>query len=1016
VVGASPILALGCQRENRRDVPAHYRAFLSYSHSGDERLAAALQYGLQQFAKPYYMLRALDVFRDKTDLGAKPGLWPTIAKALDASEFLIVLASPRAAESRWVKREIDHWLAHHPVAASRLLLALTDGELQWGPAGLEWPPTTALPRVLDWDEGEQAPARTLDGAFAQMPLYVDLRWAREAEDLSLRNPRFLDCVATLAAVLHDREKRDMIGVDVREHRRFRRVRRGVFAALSALLVTTAIAGVVALNERETALAERNVAEARQLAAVAETLLAAPAREFHAALGMAAASVAITPTFEGNQALRRGLSLVTSSQAPVVCGVTARLVAVSDDGAALAAVDKGTLTVCRAGGEVVSSRMVPPDVALVAVDRRGRRVLFARRAGAELLVVVRDVATGDETVAVLPASVEEVVFDGDGALLLARTRRYNCELWSPDGQRIDLPWRPGSHYVWDAAVSPDGRFVATITDPLKPAVVVRTRSGGTIATGDIGGTSLEFSPDGAWLVAATSSEVTVVETATWKSRSLPVAGSSTRPAIVFRADGAAVAVFTGEELRMWEVATLRDLGRARISSPTFVAAVLSNDGERFALLEADGLRIFDVAGFPQASAVELARAPLSGATIAQGLAFMPDGTGLAVPETSVDDARRLTSVTHHALFAAADGAIARRRRLRALGKVGGLALSPSGCCFAVSQSLGDVSVVPATGDGVALFETKLTMGEGSISRAARFGPDERMLAVPFDRLVTVGNEYRLRRGNFELWDLTARTLVARHEGPYDDLAFGTDGRLRALRLLQGRGYRSNVAQIDLFDPAGALERSDIPRRSSQGEKNDEWLKKVGSFRPGGDVLAFGTFFGVPDGEFKNPPAGQDVVWSDPYAFGWSDDGRWLAVAGVQEPVRLWNLSTGEVHKLGDGGTYDMVAFDRSHTVLAADDGAATSVWRLSDASIVARIERRETGAGALAFSPDGRLLWRGEGASLVAHWWRGEDLLAQACRFLRQNVDVAPQIPRRGGFRACPALPLPDGLADQSKGE
>jgi hypothetical protein len=106
-----------------------------------------------------------------------------------------------------VKREIHHWLAHHPVAASRFLLALTDGELQWGAAGLEWPATTALPRVLDWDERGEGAARTLDGAFEQMPLFVDLRWAREAEDLSLRNPRFLDCVATLAAVLHDRAGR-----------------------------------------------------------------------------------------------------------------------------------------------------------------------------------------------------------------------------------------------------------------------------------------------------------------------------------------------------------------------------------------------------------------------------------------------------------------------------------------------------------------------------------------------------------------------------------------------------------------------------------------------------------------------------------------------------------------------------------------------------------------------------------------------------------------------------------------
>src|SRR6476659_4514163 len=37
--------------------------------------------------------------------GYSPGLWTSIEKALDASEYFILLASPQAAESQWVDKE-----------------------------------------------------------------------------------------------------------------------------------------------------------------------------------------------------------------------------------------------------------------------------------------------------------------------------------------------------------------------------------------------------------------------------------------------------------------------------------------------------------------------------------------------------------------------------------------------------------------------------------------------------------------------------------------------------------------------------------------------------------------------------------------------------------------------------------------------------------------------------------------------------------------------------------------------
>src|SRR5262245_58988443 len=125
-----------------------FKAFISYSHAADGKLAPAIQHGLHHFARPWYRMRALRVFRDETNLSVSPGLWSTIEKALGSSEFFLLLASPRSAASKWVRREIDYWLAHRP--ADTLLIILTDGSIVWDPAlgDFDWTQTTALPANL----------------------------------------------------------------------------------------------------------------------------------------------------------------------------------------------------------------------------------------------------------------------------------------------------------------------------------------------------------------------------------------------------------------------------------------------------------------------------------------------------------------------------------------------------------------------------------------------------------------------------------------------------------------------------------------------------------------------------------------------------------------------------------------------------------------------------------------------------------------------------------------------------
>src|SRR5262249_18333666 len=153
-----------------------------YSHAADGKLAPALQAGLHRFARPWYKLRAIRVFRDDTNLSISPGLWSSIEQALRESEYFLLLASPQAAASKWVTKEVEFWLAHR--SAQTLLIILTDGEVAWDADArdMDWGRTTALPR-------------NLQAVFGEEPLYLDVRWAKTSTHLSLDNLAFRDKIA-----------------------------------------------------------------------------------------------------------------------------------------------------------------------------------------------------------------------------------------------------------------------------------------------------------------------------------------------------------------------------------------------------------------------------------------------------------------------------------------------------------------------------------------------------------------------------------------------------------------------------------------------------------------------------------------------------------------------------------------------------------------------------------------------------------------------------------------------------
>ena len=163
-----------------------YKAFISYSHAADGKLAPALQFALHRFARRWYALRAMRVFRDETNLAISPHLWGEIEKALGESEFFLLLASPQASASKWVPKEVEFWLKN--CSGDKLLIIVTDGEVIWDSAAgdFDWTKTTALPSNL---------AKVLP----EEPLYLDFRWAKTTEHLSLNNPTFRDKIADIAS-------------------------------------------------------------------------------------------------------------------------------------------------------------------------------------------------------------------------------------------------------------------------------------------------------------------------------------------------------------------------------------------------------------------------------------------------------------------------------------------------------------------------------------------------------------------------------------------------------------------------------------------------------------------------------------------------------------------------------------------------------------------------------------------------------------------------------------------------
>jgi tetratricopeptide (TPR) repeat protein len=233
-----------------------YRAFLSYSHA-DKAWADWLHKALETYRVPSHLVgkrsqvgviprRLHPIFRDRAELASSTDLGDTINEALAKSGALVVICSPRSAQSRWVNEEVlafKRW-----GRADRIFCLIVDGEPTVG----DTPGCAAeecFSPALRCTFSENAPTNR-----RTEPVAADVRPGQDGK-LNAK----LKLIAGLLGVGFDQLKQR------EQHRRMQRMV-AVTSLTLAVMAVTAVSAVFALISRHDAVVAQHQAEVAQHAA------------------------------------------------------------------------------------------------------------------------------------------------------------------------------------------------------------------------------------------------------------------------------------------------------------------------------------------------------------------------------------------------------------------------------------------------------------------------------------------------------------------------------------------------------------------------------------------------------------------------------------------------------------------------------------------------------------------------------------------------------------------------------
>ena len=414
-----------------------YNAFISYSHTADGKLAPVLQTALEKFAKPWYRVRYLNIFRDENSLTAAPHLWSNIEAALSQSEYLIYMASPLSASSKWASKEVGYWLENKSI--DKLLIVLTDGDIVWDDAAKSF---------LNKDKNSLPDA--LENKFTEEPFYIDLRFARTAQDISVRNPIFKKEVLKLAAQLHGMEPKDLAGEEVTAHNKVIRLRNAMISVLALLLLAASGAAWFA-NEKRIEANEKTL-------------------EAKASKDKADSSAAFALLQSNIAREQRDRAIIARSE--------------SDSSAIVARLQKDTAQIER--DHALAQESIAVEQKSIAVNQReiaeANYLLSEAKSAAEYDPTIglrlataamqkRDDPAAEEAaykiyrensfykiIASHSQSIHSIAFSKDGKYILSASRDSTAKLWNLNGKLIKQFKDPSQLSCAD--ISPDGKHIVT----------------------------------------------------------------------------------------------------------------------------------------------------------------------------------------------------------------------------------------------------------------------------------------------------------------------------------------------------------------------------------------------------------------------------------------------------------------------------------------------------------------------------------------------------------------------------
>ncbi len=207
-----------------------YDAFISYRHCElDSFISENLHKRLENYKMPGSVIKKLDpkktridrVFRDEAELPLSSNLSDPITEALDNSEFLIVICTPRLPQSQWCKKEIETFVETHD--REHVLLVLAEGE-----------PEESFPDILMHEEVKVKDENGNDVTVRvdREPLAADCRGDNNRERLKAMDNVVLKLCAAIFNLNYD---------DLKQRHRERQIRRRLAIMSLALMIVTVFA-------------------------------------------------------------------------------------------------------------------------------------------------------------------------------------------------------------------------------------------------------------------------------------------------------------------------------------------------------------------------------------------------------------------------------------------------------------------------------------------------------------------------------------------------------------------------------------------------------------------------------------------------------------------------------------------------------------------------------------------------------------------------------------------------------